>query len=90
MFTQLKLAGILDRIRGFVFGTCAECGPGEGFASLTLEEIFADHIKPLGRSGVVRRDDRSPDAAVDAAGRRRGRRSTRRPARSRMLAPAVE
>ena len=47
MFTQLKLAGILDRIRGFVFGTCAECGPGEGFASLTLEEIFADHIKPL-------------------------------------------
>ena len=48
MFTQLKLAGILDRIRGFVFGTCAECGPGEGFASLTLEEIFADHIKPLG------------------------------------------
>lgn len=47
MFTQLKLAGILDRIRGFVFGTCAECGPGEGFASLTLEEIFADHVKPL-------------------------------------------
>jgi muramoyltetrapeptide carboxypeptidase len=48
MFTQLKLAGVLDRIRGFVFGTCAECGPGEGFASLTLEEIFTDHIKPLG------------------------------------------
>jgi muramoyltetrapeptide carboxypeptidase len=48
MFTQLKLAGVLDRIRGFVFGTCAECGPGEGFASLTLEEILADHIKPLG------------------------------------------
>ena len=47
MFTQLKLAGILDGIRGFVFGTCAECGPGEGFASLTLEEIFADHITPL-------------------------------------------
>lgn len=47
MFTQLKLAGILERIRGFVFGTCAECGPGEGFASLTLEEILADHIKPL-------------------------------------------
>lgn len=47
MFTQLKLAGILDRIRGFVFGTCAECGPGEGFGSLTLEEIFADHIRPL-------------------------------------------
>lgn len=47
MFTQLKLAGILGRIRGFVFGTCAECGPGEGFGSLTLEEVFADHITPL-------------------------------------------
>lgn len=47
MFTQLKLAGILQKIRGFVFGTCAECGPGEGFSSLTLEEILADHIKPL-------------------------------------------
>ena len=48
MFTQLKLAGVLEKIRGFVFGTCSECGPGEGFASLTLEEILADHIKPLG------------------------------------------
>ena len=47
MFTQLKLTGVLEKIRGFIFGTCAECGPGEGFASLTLEEIFADHIKPL-------------------------------------------
>jgi muramoyltetrapeptide carboxypeptidase len=47
MFTQLKLVGALDKIRGFVFGTCSECGPGEGFASLTLEEIFNDHIKPL-------------------------------------------
>ena len=48
MFTQLKLVGALDKIRGFVFGTCSECGPGEGFASLTLEEILIDHIKPLG------------------------------------------
>ena len=48
MFTQLKLAGVLEKIRGFVFGTCSECGPGEGFASLTLEEILADHITPLG------------------------------------------
>lgn len=48
MFTQLKLVGALEKIRGFVFGTCSECGPGEGFASLTLEEILQDHIKPLG------------------------------------------
>jgi muramoyltetrapeptide carboxypeptidase len=49
MLTQLKLAGVLGRIKGFVFGSCSECGPGNGnFGALTLEEIFADHIKPLG------------------------------------------
>lgn len=47
MMTSLKLAGILGKIRGFIFGTCSECGPGEGFASLTPEEIFRDHIEPL-------------------------------------------
>ena len=48
MLTQLKLAGVLGRLKGFVFGTCAECGPGDGnFGALTLEEIFADHIEPL-------------------------------------------
>jgi len=48
MMTQLKIAGILDRLRGFVFGTCTDCSTGTGYASLTLEEILADHIKPLG------------------------------------------
>ena len=48
MFTQLKLAGVLAKLKGFVFGSCSECGPGEGYASLTLEEIIRDHIKPLG------------------------------------------
>jgi muramoyltetrapeptide carboxypeptidase len=49
MLTQLKLAGVLSRLAGFVFGTCSECGPGDdAFGALTLEEIFADHIKPLG------------------------------------------
>jgi len=49
MLTQLKLAGVLGKIKGFVFGGCSECGPGNGnFGALTLEEIFADHIKPLG------------------------------------------
>jgi muramoyltetrapeptide carboxypeptidase len=49
MLTQLKLAGVLNKIKGFVFGGCSECGPGDGnFGALTLEEIFADHIKPLG------------------------------------------
>ena len=48
MFTQLKLAGVLGKLKGFIFGSCSECGPGEGYASLTLEEIIRDHIKPLG------------------------------------------
>ena len=47
MLTQLKLAGVLGKIKGFVFGGCSECRPGEGFGALTLEEIFADHVKPL-------------------------------------------
>ena len=49
MLTQLKIAGVLGKIKGFVFGGCSECGPGDGnYGALTLEEIFADHIKPLG------------------------------------------
>ena len=47
MLTTLKLAGILGRLRGFVWGTCSECEPGSGFGSLTFEEVFADHIAPL-------------------------------------------
>jgi muramoyltetrapeptide carboxypeptidase len=49
MFTQLELAGVLGKIKGFVFGACSECGPGDGnYGALTLEEIFKDHILPLG------------------------------------------
>lgn len=48
MFTTLKLMGALDAIAGFVFGECIDCDPGEGYGSLTLDQIFDDHIKPLG------------------------------------------
>jgi muramoyltetrapeptide carboxypeptidase len=47
MLTQLKLAGVLNGISGFVFGKCTTCGPGEGHGSLTLEEVLNDHILPL-------------------------------------------
>ncbi|MEQ8525568.1 LD-carboxypeptidase [Gracilimonas sp.] len=45
MLTQLKLAGILNQISGFVFGKCTDCDAGEN--SLTLQQVFDDHIKPL-------------------------------------------
>jgi muramoyltetrapeptide carboxypeptidase len=49
MLTQLRLSGALAKLKGFVFGGCAECTPGEGsYGGLTLGEIFDDHIKPLG------------------------------------------
>ncbi len=48
MMTQLRITGVLGRLRGFIFGTCSECTTGDGYASFTLEEIFADHVKPLG------------------------------------------
>ena len=48
MLTQLKLAGVLQKIRGFIFGRCTECPPGEGYGSLTLEDVLDEHIKPLG------------------------------------------
>jgi muramoyltetrapeptide carboxypeptidase len=48
MLTQLRLAGLLGRVRGFVFGSCSRCEPGEGYGSLTLEEVLDEHVKPLG------------------------------------------
>lgn len=48
MLTQLSQAGILSKVRGVVFGTCTDCEPGDGYGSLTLEEILDHHLKPLG------------------------------------------
>ncbi|MCC6396509.1 MAG: LD-carboxypeptidase [Bacteroidetes bacterium] len=48
MLTHLRLAGILDRLAGFVFGKCTDCGAGGGYGSLTLEDVFRDLIAPLG------------------------------------------
>ena len=48
MLTTLKLMGALDVIAGFIFGECTDCTPGSGYGSLTLDQIFDDHIKPLG------------------------------------------
>ncbi len=48
MLTQLRLAGILEKARAVIWGTCADCRPGQGFGSLTVTEVLDDHIRPLG------------------------------------------
>lgn len=47
MLTQLKLAGILNQISGFIFGQCTDCDPEEPDKSLTLAQVLSEHIKPL-------------------------------------------
>jgi muramoyltetrapeptide carboxypeptidase len=48
MLTQLELAGVLDRVRGFVFGQCRGCKAPLVDRALTLDRVIADHVRPLG------------------------------------------
>jgi muramoyltetrapeptide carboxypeptidase len=49
LLTQLKLAGILEQLAGFIFAQCTKCKEGEGNEpSLTLQQVLSDHIQPLG------------------------------------------
>ncbi len=48
MLTHLKLAGVLAQAKGFIFASCTDCDPDEGYGSLTMEQVLDDHIKPLG------------------------------------------
>lgn len=48
MMTHLKLAGVFDRLAGFIFGQCTRCLPDDGYGSLTLEDVVWGHIQPLG------------------------------------------
>ena len=47
MLSTLKLMGALDRLAGVVIGAFTNCNPGEGFGTLTLDEVFDDYFKPL-------------------------------------------
>jgi muramoyltetrapeptide carboxypeptidase len=47
LFCQLKLSGILSNLRGVVLGKFTNCGHGNRFSSLTLEDIFTHYIAPL-------------------------------------------
>lgn len=48
MLTQLRLAGLLDRLAGVYFGDCRRCEPDEGAKSLSLSQVLRDHFRPLG------------------------------------------
>jgi muramoyltetrapeptide carboxypeptidase len=47
MLTQLKNAGILSQLSGFIFAQCTRCSMGDE-PSLTLMEVLHNHIQPLG------------------------------------------
>ena len=47
MFSTLKLMGALDKVAGVIFGECTDCRPGDGYGSLTLEQILDDYLLPL-------------------------------------------
>ncbi len=48
MLTQLKLAGVLGNISGFVFGKCVKCDAEEPNKAFKFMEVLEQHIKPLG------------------------------------------
>ncbi|WP_088287092.1 LD-carboxypeptidase [Ideonella sp. A 288] len=47
MLSTLKLMGALDRVAGVVIGAFTNCNPGEGYGTLTLDEVFDDWFRPL-------------------------------------------
>ncbi|QHG14710.1 LD-carboxypeptidase [Nostoc sp. ATCC 53789] len=47
MLTQLKTAGILNQIAGFIFGQCTKCSLGDE-PSFTLMQVLQQHLLPLG------------------------------------------
>ena len=47
MLSTLKLAGALDRLAGVVLGGFTNCEPGDGYGTLTLDEVFDDYFKGL-------------------------------------------
>ena len=47
MLSTLKNAGVLQRLAGVVLGAFTNCTPGEGYGTLTLDEVFYDYIKGL-------------------------------------------
>ncbi len=47
MLSTLKLSGAFDRLAGVVLGAFTNCTPGDGYGTLTLDEVFDDYFMPL-------------------------------------------
>ena len=47
MLSTLMLSGVLQRVAGVVLGAFTKCEPGDGYGTLTLDEVFDDYFKPL-------------------------------------------
>jgi len=47
MLSTLRLSGALDQLAGVVLGQFSKCEPGDGFGTLTLDELFDDYFLPL-------------------------------------------
>ena len=45
--STLRLTGALGQVAGVVLGRFTKCEPGEGYGSLTLDEVFDDYFGPL-------------------------------------------
>ncbi len=47
MLTQLHLNGVLQQVKGIIFGKCNKCLAEEPQKSFTLQEVLNQHLKPL-------------------------------------------
>jgi muramoyltetrapeptide carboxypeptidase len=47
MLSTLKLSGAFDKLAGVVLGAFTKCEPGDGFGTLTLDEVFDEYFLPL-------------------------------------------
>ncbi|MFG6485157.1 LD-carboxypeptidase [Roseateles sp. BYS78W] len=45
--STLRLAGAFKELAGVVLGRFTKCEPGDGYGSLTLDEVFDDYFLPL-------------------------------------------
>ncbi len=45
--STLRLTGALGQLAGVVLGRFTKCEPGDGYGSLTLDEVFDDYFLPL-------------------------------------------